>query len=58
MEVMNKTDLEAYLEANTDSKLRLILADMYLQENDPERADAICRQEITRNPRYPVAYYR
>lgn len=57
MEVMNKTDLEAYLEANTDSKLRLILADMYLQENDPERADAICRQEITRNPRYPVAYY-
>ncbi|HCK98614.1 MAG TPA: hypothetical protein DHW42_00715 [Candidatus Marinimicrobia bacterium] len=57
MEVMNKTDLEAYLESRPDSKLRLILADMYLQENELEQADAICRQEITRNPRYPVAYY-
>lgn len=57
MEVMNKTDLEAYLEANTDSKLRLMLADMYLQKNDLEQTITICRQEITRNPRYPVAYY-
>jgi len=57
MDLQNKSDLEAYLEANTDSKLRLMLADMYLQENDLEQAGAICRQEITRNPRYPVAYY-
>jgi tetratricopeptide (TPR) repeat protein len=57
MDLQNKSDLEAYLETNTDSKLRLMLADMYLQENDLEQAGAICRQEITRNPRYPVAYY-
>lgn len=57
MDLKNIADLENYLDTHGDSRLGILLADMYLQAGNLQEAVDRCRQEITQNPRSALAYY-
>jgi tetratricopeptide (TPR) repeat protein len=57
MDLMDKSDLESYLESHDGSKLGPILAEIYLQEDRIDDMINLCQQEITKDPKSPYGYY-
>jgi hypothetical protein len=57
MDLMDKSDLESYLESHGGSKLRPILAEIYLQEDRIDDMINLCQQGITQDPKSPYGYY-
>jgi tetratricopeptide (TPR) repeat protein len=57
MDLKDIASLENYLDSHSDSKLGILLADLYLQAGNLQEAVNRCREEITQNPHSALAYY-
>jgi tetratricopeptide (TPR) repeat protein len=57
MDLNDIDSLEIYLGTHSNSKLVILLADLYLQAGNLREAVNHCRQEITQNPKSALAYY-
>ena len=57
MDLMDRSDLESYLESHDGSKLGPILAEIYLQEDRIDDMINLCQQGITKDPKSPYGYY-
>ena len=57
MDLKDIASLENYLNAHHESKLGILLADLYLQAGNLQESVNRCREEITQNPHSALAYF-